>query len=285
MAITIIESRLKQYPIQSKQDETNALKEIFQEIALAALSRSDFFKQAAFQGGTCLRILYGLPRFSEDLDFILQEPNTSFTWAPYLEKIHSEFASYNLSLEIQDRSKVNNNIKKAFIKKDSFGQILNLAYKRNTADFQKIQIKLEIDINPPTGSLFDRNFLDFPFPFSLTLQDLPSLFTGKCHALLCRAYTKGRDWFDFIWYVSQKIKLNYPFFQEGLNQSGPFQNQNLVINKDWIIRELKNKVISIDWESARNDVSSFIKVQELDSLKLWSQDFFIHMVEKLEKYL
>lgn len=285
MTVSIIENKLKQYQIQSKQDEMNALKEIFQELALAALSRGDFFKHAAFQGGTCLRICYGLQRFSEDLDFILQNPNPNFIWQPYLEKMREEFSAYDLNLETQDRSKVNNNVKKAFIKEDSFGQILNLAYKRNVSDTQKIQIKLEIDINPPKGSLFERTFLDFPFLYAITQQNLPSLFSGKCHALLCRTYTKGRDWFDFIWYVTQKTKLNYSLLQESLNQTGPFEGRNLIIEKNWIITELKRKIHSINWDLAKNDVSGFLKAQDQESLKLWSTDFFSHFVEKLGHYL
>jgi len=281
----IIENKLKEYNIQSKQDELNALKEIFQEIALGALSRTDFFKYAGFQGGTCLRILYGLPRFSEDLDFIFKKTNRQFVWEPLLSRIKTEFASYSLNLETKERQKADASIKTAFIKDDSFGQILNLSYQGSVSDMQKIQIKLEIDTDPPMGSEFESKYLDFPYPFSVSLQDLNSLFAGKCHALLCRVYTKGRDWFDFLWYVSRKTSLNLNFLQNALMQTGPWQDQILSINKDWVINELRAKIISINWEMARKDVERFLKPTEFENLKLWSTDLFLHYLEKLEHYL
>jgi predicted nucleotidyltransferase component of viral defense system len=277
----IIERRLLQYEIQTKQDELNALKEIFQEIALSALSRTDFFKQAGFQGGTCLRVLYGLQRFSEDLDFILLSQNPTFDWDPFLNRIQEEFRSYNLNLESKDRSKTTGPVKKVFIKEDSFGQILNLTYARDRSDIQKIQIKLEIDTHPPTGSDFESKFLDFPYPYSITLQDLKSLFAGKCHALLCRTYTKGRDWFDFVWYASQRTKLNYVFLQNALHQTGPWQGKKVDVNKEWVAESLKDKILATDWETAKKDVEKFLKPRELESLKLWGKEFFLSCLEKI----
>lgn len=284
MTITLIEYRLQQYSILSKQDELNAIKEIVQEIILAGLSRSDFFKQAAFQGGTCLRIVYGLPRFSEDLDFILIQPDKNFIWQPYLTLILTELKAYGFQVEGQDRSKADTNIKKAFIKDDSFGQILKMNYKRNASDAQKIQIKLEIDIHPPLGSHFDVKFLDFPFPFSLTLQDFPSLFAGKCHALLCRDYIKGRDWYDFTWYVSQKIDINYPLLQNALHQSGPWKDKDVSVTKSSVIEALYQKVNKIDWESAKKDVIQFLKPKEAETLNVWGTKFFNHLIKKLDSY-
>lgn len=279
----ILENRLKQYTPQSKQDELNALKEIFQEIALAALSRTDFFKYAAFQGGTCLRILYGLPRFSEDLDFILLKKNPDFQWSLFLQTMQLECEAYGLHLEAIDRSKVDSAIKKAFLKETSFGQSLTLSYPRNTSDTQSIQIKLEIDINPPEGSTFEVKYLDFPYPFSVTLQDRPSLFAGKCHALLCRKYVKGRDWFDFIWYVTQKTPINYDLLKHALYQTGPWEKQPAgTFSKNWISEQLHTKILSIDWTEAQQDVARFLKPRETESLKLWSTAFFVHYWEQLK---
>jgi len=126
----------------------------------------------------------------------------------YLKSITSEFEAFGLTVEATDRSKAPNTIKKAFLKQDSFGQILNLTYPRTRADIQKISIKLEIDTHPPLGSEKQTHYLDYPYPFAITIQDKPSLFAGKCHALLCRQYTKGRDWFDFLWYVQRKTPIN-----------------------------------------------------------------------------
>jgi len=283
--IEIIENRLKNYDIQSKQDELNAIKEIMQEIALAALSRADFFKYAAFQGGTCLRIIYGLYRFSEDLDFILLNTHSDFEWLTFLQRMQLEFKTYGLNLEIQDRSKVNNAVKMAFIKEDSFGKLLTLLYPRDSSDIQKIQIKLEVDTNPPDGSSFEIKYLDFPYPFSVTMQDRPSLFAGKCHAILCREYVKGRDWFDFIWYVSQKIPINNQFLKNALYQKGPWQGETISVTKAWIVEQLKKKIVIINWEQAKQDIAGFLKPREFDSLKLWKTHFFMNYLEKLEGYL
>lgn len=285
MSLALIESRLQGYSIQSKQDELNAIKEIIQEIALAALSRTEFFKYAMFQGGTCLRIVYALPRFSEDLDFILTEANPNFVWKPYLENMKIEFESYGLSLEVEDRSKVNSSVKKAFIKEDSFGKILTLSYKTTASDMQKIQIKFEIDTNPPLGSLVETKYLDFPFPFSVVLQDMPSLFASKCHAILCRKYTKGRDWFDFIWYVSRKTSLNYEFFKNAINQMGNWSGEKINVNKNWVLEQLENKIEEIDWEMAKQDVIRFLRPREAESLKIWGKPLFLSTIEKLEGYL
>ena len=193
MSVKIIQERFDAYQCGSQQEEENALREISQEIALAALSRVDFFKKAAFQGGTCLRIFYGLERFSEDLDFILKSPNKDFSLEPYIRNMALEFRSYGYRLEVSDRSKPENTVKKCFLKDDSLGKVLNLTHLKGATNVRKIKIKLEVDTNPPAGSGFVNKFLDFPFPFAVTLQDMDSLFAGKSHALLCREYTKRRD--------------------------------------------------------------------------------------------
>jgi hypothetical protein len=284
VSIHIIEARLQQYTIQSKQDELNALKEIIQEIALSILAQSDFFRKAAFQGGTCLRIIYGLPRFSEDLDFILQKTNPDFVWQPYLDTMQHEFEAYGLNLEAHDRSKSSNTVKKAFIKEDSFGKVLNLHYPRNLSDKQKVEIKFEVDTRPPTGSGLERKFIDFPIPSSITLQDMPSLFSGKCHALLCRDHIKGRDWFDFIWYVARKSKINYTFLKNALYQTGPWEGQELNIDKDWLIEQLITKINNIDWHKAKLDVEKFLRPKEAQSLNIWGAPLFLNTVDKLSQY-
>lgn len=281
MDIRIIEERIRQYNPANKQEELNAIKEIAQEIALLGLSRTDFFKHAAFQGGTCLRIAYGLPRFSEDLDFILFLPNSHFKWQNYLHEIQVEFEAFGLALEIKDRSEVSNAVKKAFLKETSFGKVLQLSYKRDRSDTQAIQIKLEIDTNPPLGSEFEPKLLEFPTPFSIVSQSIPSLFSGKLHALLCRGFVKGRDWYDFIWYVTRKSPIHYGFLKEALFQTGPWLGQTIQIDRQWVCEELKRKVQTIDWKQAVKDVEVFIKPREQQSLDLWNASFFEHFIDKL----
>ena len=207
MSVEIIQQKLLTYQCQTVLEQENALKEIAQEIALMALSRAGFFRVAAFQGGTCLRILYGLERFSEDLDFILEKPDKNFNWDKYIQSMHDEFSIYGYKLEVINKSHINKAIKSTFLKADSKGGILIL--KDSRTHRPKLQIKLEIDTNPAAGSKYELKYLDFPLSYSIQTQDLPSLFASKCHALLCRNYIKGRDWYDFVWYVSRQVTINF----------------------------------------------------------------------------
>lgn len=282
MSLAIIKERLETYQCRTEQEVQSALKEIAQEIALAALARSDFFKNAAFQGGTCLRILYSLNRFSEDLDFVSKEADPDFNWAASLKRVIEEFRAFGIEAEFQDKSRADNAVKKGFFKDNSLGKLLNVRYGD---PHQKIKIKFEVDTNPPAGSTYEVKYLDFPFPFAVTTQDPPSLFAGKSHALLCREYLKGRDWYDFVWYVARMTGLNFKLLQNGLNQSGPWKGQGVMVDSLWYLNEMERKIKSVDWKEARNDVIQFIKPQELESLNLWSQEFFLDRLDKIRGYL
>ncbi len=283
MSIKIIEERLKEYTPVSPRDELNALKEIIQEIALCALARAKFFNNAAFQGGSCLRIIHGLNRFSEDLDFILFKPNNEFVWEPFLRVLQLEFKLYSLEFSIIDRSLADRAVKTAFLKDSSFGKVFIFTHLRSSSDKQTIKIKLEVDTNPPSGSIFEKNFINFPYAFSIVSQDLSSLFASKCHALLCRPFIKGRDWFDFIWYVSKKVVPNYTHLTQAINQVGPWKNQNIVVTKSWLLEALIEKIKNIDWAKAKRDTENFLRKQERESLNVWEKEFFLDMVKKLSK--
>lgn len=283
MSITIIQEKLQSYHCQTVLEQYNALKEIMQDIALMALSRTGFFRLAGFQGGTCLRILYGLERFSEDLDFILEEPNKNFTWEEYIHTMTDEFNAYGFSLEVKDRANLEGPVKTAFLKADSEGGILIIKDLRTNKP--KLKIKLEIDTNPPQGSNFELKYLDFPLAYSVKTQDLPSLFAGKCHALLCRKYIKGRDWYDFTWYVSKQIPINFVLLSNAINQQGPWQGQNIAVDKDWFLEELKVKIETMNWEEVKQDVAPFLRAREQSTLNLWSSNFFLSRVKKLQDLL
>jgi predicted nucleotidyltransferase component of viral defense system len=285
MRIKIIEDRLREYNPISQRDEFNALKEIIQEIALYALARAGFFRIASFQGGSCLRVVHKLNRFSEDLDFILSKPDKAFIWEPFLKALQLEFKMYNLEFQVIDRSVADRAIKMAFLKDNSFGKVLTLSHVRGPADKQTIQIKLEIDTNPPAQSTVQTYFLDFPSTFSIVAQDLPSLFASKCHALLCRPYVKGRDWFDFVWYVSKKVIPNYRHLSHALNQMGPWQKQNVDVNANWLIGTFNDKIAAIDWEEAKRDAENFLQARDREGLQVWGNDFFLATVKKMAVYL
>lgn len=278
--IELIQQRLDSYKASNPVAEEQATKEILQELALYSLWRAGFFEVAAFQGGTSLRILHKLPRFSEDLDFILKEPNSKFEWGGYLDLLLKGLEEFGLQSEVLDKSQMAQNIKKALLKDNSVTNQLSLAFYQGHPD-RKLNIKLEIDINPPAGSSFEYSYLDFPLDFEVCHQDLSSNFSLKIHALLCRPYLKGRDWYDFNWYVKHSIRPNLPLLQAALIQYGPWKGQEIEIDADWLNHALLEKVAAIDWSEATQDVERFLSTAEKESLKLWNDRFFNKKVERL----
>jgi predicted nucleotidyltransferase component of viral defense system len=278
--IELIQQRLDSYHAGNPVEEEQATKEILQEVALYALWRAGFFEVAAFQGGTSLRILHKLPRFSEDLDFILKQPDPGFEWDGYLQKLQDGFEEFGLQTEVLVKSRMDQTVKKAILKDNSISNQLNLSFYRGHPE-QKLKIKLEIDINPPEGSSYEYTYLDFPLDFEVCHQDLASNFSLKIHALLCRPYLKGRDWYDFNWYVKQAMLPNLPHLQAALYQFGPWKNENITVDMEWLHHAMLQKIASVDWKEAARDVKRFLKPTEKQSLTLWSEKFFQSKVENL----
>jgi predicted nucleotidyltransferase component of viral defense system len=281
MSVQMIQDRLDSYTCRSTLEEEQALREITQEIVLAGLGRTDFFTKAAFQGGTCLRVFYGLNRFSEDLDFALQKVDRSFGFAPYLQTLARELTAYGYEFEIEDRSKADQAVRKAFLKDDSVGNLLRLSYRPTTGPQRRLRIKLEADTNPPAGGSFETKLLDYPFPSAVCLFDLPSLFAGKLHALLCREYMKGRDWYDFIWYTARRTPINHRLLSTALEQMGPWQGTRITTDNAWCVEQLRRQIKATDWNKASGDVNRFLKPIEIPSLALWSAEFFLAQCDKL----
>lgn len=279
--IDIIQKRLDAYKATNPVEEDQAIKEILQEVALNALWRARFFEVAAFQGGTSLRILHDLPRFSEDLDFMLKEPDPTFDWAGYLEQLLSCFEEYGLQSEALPKGRISQRIRKAVIKDNSVTNQLNLSFYRGHED-QKINIKLEIDVEPPAESGYEYSFLDFPTDYEVCHQDLSSNFALKLHALLCRGFLKGRDWYDFNWYIKQGVSPNLPHLKNALLQYGPWRGQgDLAVDMAWLKTVMQGKIDSIDWTEAASDVERFLKPAEVEGLRLWSGRFFTTKLNQL----
>ncbi len=277
----IIQQKLESYAAINAQEEEHALKEIIQEVALYALWRADFFNVAAFQGGTSLRILHQLQRFSEDLDFVLLEPMAGFDWSIYLQRLVAVFEEYGIELEALPLGRMDKAIKTAVIKDSSVVNQLNLSFYKGHPS-RKLKIKLEIDIDPPAGSGFEYSYLDFPTDYEVCHQDLSSNFALKIHALLCRGYLKGRDWYDFNWYIKQGTSPNLPLLKNALVQFGPWAGQqNLELDLIWLRETLGAKISRINWQDAASDVAPFLRVTEQKSLSLWSENFFTSKLEKL----
>lgn len=285
MSIKIIQERLNSYKCESRQEEENAVREITQEVALLCLYNADFFKRAAFQGGACLRIFYGTNRFSEDLDFALIAPDPRFGFSNYLENLKKGFEAYGYTIEIQDRAKTKGAVKTLFLKDDSLGKIIDLTHPTIEGRARSIKIKLEIDCDPPSGAKIENKFHDFPLNFSVTAHDLPSLFATKSHALLCREYTKGRDWYDFLWYAGRKVGINFELLSNAIDQQGPWQGQNIKVDKKWYLEEMAKKIESTDWEEAKQEVQRFLRPIELKALELWNSDLFLASIAKLGETL
>ncbi len=278
--IELIKKRLDDYKVSGAIEQENALKEIVQEIMLFSLWQSDFFEVAAFQDGTSLRILHNLHRFSEDMDFILQQPDPTFSWQPYLENMVETCREFGIEPEALDKARMDQRVKKALIKDSSIANQLNLSFMDNR-NGRKLKIKLEIDRDPAAGSDFEYTYLDFPVDFEVCHQDIASNFALKTHTLLCRPYLKGRDWYDFSWYIAQKATPNLLLLQNALFQYGPWQDQKLDIDREWVVKALGEKIALINWQEAATDVERFLKVIEQKSLKLWSERFFMNKLNNL----
>lgn len=283
MSVQIIQQRLASYNCQTEIEEQQAIREITQEVVLAALGRGDFFKHALFQGGTCLRIFYGLNRFSEDLDFILREPDMKFQLKEHLQRLTNDLEAYGYQVEITDRGEAGAAVRKAFVKDSSLGKLIEFRHVNRSGPPAKIRIKLEIDTNPPRGSGTELLYLDFPFVSAVAAQDRPSLFAGKLHALLCRDHIKGRDWYDFLWYTAQGTGINYDFLSSAIDQVGPWHDQDVTADRTWVVSELKKKISSMNWRQVADDVRRFIRANEQPSLDLWSKELFLHQLDRWQQ--
>lgn len=274
----IITERLLEYKIQSAEEELNAVKEITQEVILYALSKTSFFDQAHFCGGTALRIVHGLNRFSEDLDFTTNGVDKKFQFDDYMDEVLKTLKQYGLEMKVK-KAKDDSFVKARELKEDSDKWTLSFPSNKQ---LKKVIIKLEIDTNPPSGAVVTNGNLDFPILHQVKVGTLETLFAGKIHALLCRSFMKGRDWYDFLWYVRNKTNINYDLLKNALYQMGPYQGQDLkIVNRDFLVNELSGKIKSLDWQEVRKDVERFLKADELESLKVWDENLFLDRVKKI----
>ncbi len=281
-----IKQMLNKYTCRSQKDYLNALKEIFQEIALLGLWRSKFYEKAAFYGGSSLRILYGLDRFSEDLDFTLLGPDEHFKLDFYNKAIANEFKGFGFDVFVVKKEKSNpSSIESAFIKAESKTQLIHIEtpddFIRNIHHQESIQIKMEVDINPPGRFETEAKTILQPIPFSVKTMNQPCLFAGKVHAMLCRpgiARVKGRDWYDFVWYVARQMPLDITHLRARLIQSQAWE-EKASFGEAEVFLLLKEKINQVDFELAKRDVRPFLK--DAQSVELWSTEFFIEIARKI----
>jgi len=284
MSTNIIAEMLRHYELNSDYDRKNALKEILQEIILCGLSKGGFFNHAAFYGGTALRIFYGLDRFSEDLDFSLIKPDENFNLESYFPLLEREIRSFGLNVSIIKKEKTSKSqIKSAFFKANTKEHLL-LFFDNNSASHiasnENIKIKLELDTIPPDFATFERKFRLLPAPYEINLYDAPSLFAGKIHAVICRGWksrVKGRDLYDYVFYLSKGTKVNFKHLQARLSQTEIYVN-----NLDDVKNLLTERFRAINFSQAKEDVMPFIK--NPSPIEVWSSEFFAQTTKILSNH-
>ncbi|MCK9183138.1 MAG: nucleotidyl transferase AbiEii/AbiGii toxin family protein [Fibrobacteraceae bacterium] len=274
-----LETMLKRYDCKNTDDYRNALKEIVQEVALCGLSRGNFFRKAAFYGGSALRIFYGLDRFSEDLDFSLTGPDVSFDLADYFPALEAGLSAAGFSMTIESKEKkYRSATQSAFLKGNTLLHLLKIAPLTppvsGVPENEVLKIKFEVDTNPPALANYQNRYALLPSPFAVRLYDEPSLFAGKIHAVLCRAWknrVKGRDFYDYVWYLSRGTKVNLPHLQKRLEQTGNW-NAADELSLPRLKDLLCSRFLEIDFENAKLDVKPFIS--DVSKLDLWDAGFF-----------
>ena len=273
--MNIFDQMLSRYEVQTNDDYINAQHEVMQQITLAGLYRGGFFNKAAFYGGTCLRIFYGQQRFSEDMDFSLLQQDADFKLEDYFESIKTEFNALGREVVINKKEKKNQtNVESAFLKDDT--AIYNMQFRTE----RNIKIKIEVDINPPSGFTTEHKFLLLPLSFMVRCYTLPDLYAGKMHALLFRSWknrVKGRDWYDFEWYVRNNTVLNFEHLCERTSQLGSLPEEELT--RDNFIQLLRDKISKTNMEMVKADVRPFIK--NPGEMDIWSSEYFMHLADMI----
>ena len=279
-----VRQMLEKYDCRRLEDYVQALREILQEIALLGLWRSKFFERAAFYGGTSLRILHGLDRFSEDMDFSLLRQEQNFNLGRYGDALQREMSAYGFDVWTETkRKRTASAIQSAFLKANTLKQLLIIEageeIVRELPKGQQVKIKLEVDTDPPGGFETEIAYLLQPIPFSVRVYTLPDLFAGKMHALLCRKWkqrVKGRDWYDLIWYVTHHPTLHLSHLAQRLRQSGDRD----VVTPQAFRKDLHDAIDALNVEHAKRDIEPFVRNPEV--LEIWSHAFFHTLVNRIQ---
>lgn len=277
----MIQAWIEEYAPANEDEIISALREIMQEVALAGLSRTDFFKKAAFYGGTALRIFHGLDRYSEDMDFSLLEPNDKFSLTPYFSAITEEFQSLGMYVDIREKRKTKKTaIDSAFLKSETILKeivLKDIIEQTGVRSNKSVKIKIEIDKLPPLGFEVEDKLLLRPFSFYTKCFTPPSLFAGKTHALLFRKWkerVKGRDWYDMEWYIKKNIPLDIHHFLKRAQDTQDWNQGN--ITQEQILDLIHAKIDSVNLDRVKEDVVRFI--DNPSRLDIWSPQYFKDLI-------
>ena len=267
------EKALGRYPINNAQDKQNAIYEITQQVVLAGLHRGGFFNRAAFYGGTCLRLFHQLPRFSEDMEFSLLQPDEGFVFENYFQPIIDEFESLGRKVEIKKKEKnMFGRVDSAFLKDNT--DVYNVAFQTE----KSVKVKIEVDTQPPLMFHTEQKAMTFPYAFMVRCFQLPDLYAGKMHALVFRNWktrVKGRDWYDFEWYVRWNVPLDFRHLQERIRE---FNGEDLSMEE--FKAALNQRLATTNIEDVKRDVLPFLQSnpRELDA---WSNDYFLQLADRI----
>ena len=268
----IFNQMLSGYDITTEQQKRNAIFEVNQQVILAGLYNGGFFNEAAFYGGTCLRIFHGLQRFSEDMDFSLLAPKENFDFTQYFQPIIDQFALVGREVEIRKKDKKNfGKVESAFLKDNT--DVYDITFQTE----KSVKIKIEVDTQPPLKFKTEQKLLLLPQSFMTRCFTLPTLFAGKMHALVYRAWknrVKGRDWYDFEWYVRHNIPLDFTHLSERALQ---FNQEEL--DKETFLQKMNERLATADINQVKADVLPFVRnPKELD---IWSNEYFLQLAKMI----
>lgn len=263
---------LRQHDLSTVDNQRNATYEVMQQVVLSGLYRGGFFKEAAFYGGTCLRIFHNLGRYSEDMDFSLLEKNPDFHFEEYFPAIIEEAKLLGKEITITKKDKKNfSKVESAFLKDNT--DMYNLSFQTE----KNLKIKIEVDKEPPVGFNTEQKLLMLPFSFQTRCMTLPSLYAGKLHALIFRSWKnriKGRDWYDFEWYVRHKVPLDFKHLQVRAKEFNALE-----LTKESFLEKLRERLTTADIAMVKQDVEPFIiDKRELD---IWSNEYFLQLSDMI----
>lgn len=270
---TVFEQMLDGYGELSGNALWNAKYEVTQQIILAGLYRGGFFKKAAFYGGTCLRIIHGMRRFSEDMDFTLLKEDSSFHLEDYFQAIVDEFKMTGRDVVITKKDKMTlGKVESAFLKDET--DVYNLTFQTE----KSIKVKIEIDTKPSLEFQTEPQKLNHPYSFMVNCLTLPCLYAGKMHALAYRNWktrVKGRDWYDFEWYVKKEVPLDFKHLQTRIKEFN-----GLELSKDEFLNVLKERLSTTNISIVKADVERF--VEDTRELDIWSNDYFLQLADMIK---
>lgn len=273
--MTLYDSMVESYAPKSALERQAVQQEVMQLIALSGLARGGFFEKAAFYGGTCLHLFYGMERFSEDMDFSLLSPDPKFDFESYFPAIREEFAIAGKEVEIQLKHKGKpSSIESAFLKESS--EVFRIGFTTQ----KQIKVKIEVDIDPPPDFSTDMKLMTRPVSRWIRAYSIGDLYAGKVSAALFRAWrsrVKGRDWYDLEWYVRNGFVCNL----KHLSARGRESNSNVDLSsREAVIAAFKERIATIDFKAASEDVRPFLK--DASCLDIWSQDYFTALVDMIK---